>query len=146
MYFRPAQLSDIDQIFEVRFSVKENQLLDPSMVTKEDCVDYLNRKGKGWICLMENQIVGFGIVDLLDHNIWALFVRPEFAGKGIGKELLRLMVEWYFQRSTISLWLSTDEGTRAEIFYQKQGWRKVGHYKNTEIKLELTYHDWSHLK
>ena len=42
--------------------------------------------GKGWVCEIENRIVGFAIVDVVAHNVWALFVQPGFDGIGIGVE------------------------------------------------------------
>jgi len=50
-------------------------------------------RGKGWVCKVDGEVVGFAIVDLKEHNIWALFLRPEFEGMGIGKELHRLMID-----------------------------------------------------
>ncbi|WP_324371072.1 GNAT family N-acetyltransferase, partial [Pedobacter sp.] len=48
--------------------------------------------GRGWVCEIGSQIVGFSIVDLRERSVWALFVDPAFAEKGIGKELHRLMI------------------------------------------------------
>ena len=84
MLFREATKEDIKQIQVVRHSVKENVLSDPSIVTDEDCADYINIRGKGWVCEDDKTIVGFSIADLKDHNIWALFVKPEYEHKGIG--------------------------------------------------------------
>jgi GNAT superfamily N-acetyltransferase len=87
MIFREAQAPDIPQIQMVRNLVKENTLSDPGLVTDEDCENYLLNRGKGWVCEIENRIVGFAIVDVVDHNVWALFVHPEFEKKGIGGKL-----------------------------------------------------------
>jgi GNAT superfamily N-acetyltransferase len=65
------------------------------LVTDKDCVEYLTLRGKGWVCEMA-QLVGFAIADLIDNNIWALFVHPDFEGKGIGKTLHDMMLDWYF--------------------------------------------------
>ena len=92
MVFREAQTSDIKQIQIVRHSVKENVLSDPTLVTGKDCEEYLTVRGKGWICEVDNKVVGFAIVDLKDHNSWALFVRPEYEGVGIGKKLHEMML------------------------------------------------------
>jgi len=87
MIFREATLEDIRQIQTIRNSVKENMLSDPALVTDSDCADYLTLRGKGWVCMIENRLVGFSIVDLKDKNIWALFVQPGFENIGIGKKL-----------------------------------------------------------
>lgn len=143
MIFRTAELSDIEQIQVVRHLVKENTLSNPDLVPDKDVAYYITEKGKGWICEVDGQVVGFSIVDLEEKSIWALFVNPDFAEKGIGKELHRLMLDWYFQRTTDTVVLGTAPNTRAERFYSLQGWRSVGSYTNGETKFELSYTDWT---
>lgn len=142
MIFREALLTDIEQIFKVRFAVKENRLTDPSKVTVKDCEIYLKERGKGWVCEIANLIVGFCIIDLVDNNVWALFILPEYESKGIGKKLHQLMLDWYFKATDKAVWLGTDPGTRAELFYRMQGWVEVGLHGQREIKFEMTKSDW----
>ena len=82
------------------------------------------RRGKGWVCETDNKIIGFAIVSVLDNNVWALFLDPQFEGKGIGKKLHDEMMDWYFSQTDAGIWLSTAPGTRAEIFYRRAGWHK----------------------
>lgn len=145
MEFREAILSDLETIMDVRFSVKENVLSNRDLVTIADCEDFIFRRGNGWVCVVDEKVVGFSIVDLVENNIWALFVRPEFAQQGIGKQLHNLMLDWYFTQTQKTVWLGTDPGTRAETFYRKSGWQHVGMYGN-EYKFEMTYSDWNHQK
>ena len=142
MIFREATLEDIRQIQTIRNSVKENMLSDPALVTDSDCADYLTLRGKGWVCMIENRLVGFSIVDLKDKNIWALFVQPGFENIGIGKRLHGIMLEWYFNQTKETVWLGTAPGTRAEKFYRKAGWKEVGVHGKGEIKFEMSYNDW----
>ena len=142
MHFREATAQDIQQIQEIRHSVKENVLSNPALVTDEDCLDYITRRGKGWVCEIDNKIVGFAIADLQDHNIWALFVRPEFEGRRIGKILHNLMLNWYFTKTKETVWLSTAPGTRAEKFYRNCGWKEVGVHGKGEIKFEMSFDEW----
>jgi GNAT superfamily N-acetyltransferase len=137
--FREANISDIPGMMKVRMSVKENVLNNPDLVTEKDCEDYLTVYGKGWVCEMNNSIVGFSIVGLKQNNIWALFVDPEFERKGIGKKLHDLMMDWYFSRTKETVWLGTSPNTRAETFYQKAGWVKVGVVNKGETKFEMTW-------
>jgi GNAT superfamily N-acetyltransferase len=142
MNFREAHTNDIKQIQLVRNAVKENVLSNPGLVTDKDCVEYLTLRGKGWVCEADGIIVGFAIADLIDNNIWALFVHPEFEKNGIGKTLHDTMLEWYFNQQKEMVWLSTAPGTRAEKFYQIQGWKDVGLYGKGEIKFEMTKESW----
>ena len=124
---RAATIADIAQMQIVRHLVKENILSNPALVTDEDCEDYLTRKGKGWVCESNGSVIGFAVADLVDKNIWALFVHPEFEGRGIGKKLHNMMLDWYFNQTKQTVWLSTAPGTRAEKFYRK-GWLERGWY------------------
>lgn len=67
--FRIAELNDITRIQEIRNSVKENQLSDPGRVTDAICANFISRRGKGWVCIKEDSIIGFSIADLEDRNI-----------------------------------------------------------------------------
>jgi len=142
MIFREATTTDIPQIQLVRNSVKENVLSDPALVTDKDCEDYLLGRGKGWVCEIEGEVVGFAIADLIDHNVWALFVKPGFDKKGIGKKLHDDMLDWYFAQTDLTIWLGTASGTRAEGFYRKAGWSEVGIHGKGEIKFEMTASNW----
>jgi len=142
MIFREALIEDIKQIQVVRNSVKENTLSNPNLVTDEDCKEFMTVRGKGWVCEIDNQIVGFAIVDLKEHNIWALFLHPNFEKKGIGKVLHKIMLDWYFSQTKITVWLGTAFNTRAEQFYRKAGWTEVGMHGTKEIKFEMAYDNW----
>ncbi len=146
MIYREAKTEDIDAYMKVRMSVKENVLNNPALVTYEDNVEYLNVRGKGWVCETENTIVGFAIADLKDHNIWALFVQPEYEGKGISKQLHNLMLDWYFTQTKETVWLGTAPNTRAEKFYTKSGWTNVGVVNKGEVKFEMSYDEWKLLR
>ncbi|HEY5371089.1 MAG TPA: GNAT family N-acetyltransferase [Hanamia sp.] len=140
---REANIDDIQQIQIVRNSVKENTLSDPDLVTDEDCKEFITVRGKGWVCEIENKIVGFSIADLKDNNIWALFLKPEFEKQGIGQQLHDIMLDWYFKQTTNNVWLGTSPGTRAEMFYRKAGWTEIGTHGKDEIKFEMTFKEWT---
>jgi len=138
MIFREAKPGDIPQIQVVRNSVKENTLSDPGLVTDADCLEFITQRGKGWVCETDGKIVGFAIADLEEKNIWALFVDPEHEGKGIGRQLQKLMLAWYFAQGKDKVWLGTAPGTRAERFYRKSGWTENGTNGPKEIRFEMS--------
>ncbi|RAJ76585.1 ribosomal protein S18 acetylase RimI-like enzyme [Chitinophaga dinghuensis] len=146
MIIRAAVPADIPQIQFVRNAVKENTLSDPSLVTDKDCEAFITQRGKGWICEIGDQIIGFSIVDLQDNNIWALFVHPDFDKQGIGRRLHDVMLDWYFMQTQDPVWLGTSPNTRAATFYRKSGWKETGMHGKGEIKFEMTFAEWQHMK
>ena len=142
MIFREAETSDIPQLHSIRISVKENILPDPSIITESDYEQFLNIRGKGWLCEVDNTIAGFAIVDFKKNNIWALFVHPDFEGNGIGKKLQEIMLGYYFQNNIEKLWLGTAPGARAENFYRRSGWKETGIRPNGEVLFEMSFDDW----
>jgi GNAT superfamily N-acetyltransferase len=141
--FREATVDDIAQIQLVRNSVKENVLLNPDLVTDEQCLDFITNRGKGWICEIDSKIIGFSIVDLKERNVWALFINPDYERNGIGKQLQKIMLDWYFKQTSHNIWLGTDPKTRAEHFYRKSGWSEIGTHENGEIKFEMSKENWN---
>ncbi|MCO4293924.1 GNAT family N-acetyltransferase [Solitalea sp. MAHUQ-68] len=146
MLIREAQKEDIPQIQVVRNSVKENTLSNPDLVTDRDCEEFLFERGKGWVAEVNHVIVGFAIADLKEHNIWALFLHPDFEKQGIGKKLHSSMLDWYFSQTHEKVWLGTAPNTRAEMFYRKSGWKEVGMHGKGEIKFEMTFDNWNSLR
>lgn len=146
MIIREAIIEDISQIQVVRNTVTENTLSNPDLVTDKDCEEFITQRGKGWVCEINNRIEGFAIVDLKENNIWALFIHPKFEKQGIGKQLHDIMLDWYFKKTKIKVWLGTSPKTRAEIFYRKAGWTEVGIHGENEIKFEMSFEKWESLK
>ncbi len=142
MTFREAQIKDIPQIQIVRNSVRENTLSNPALVTDEHYLEFITQRGKGWVCEVDREVVGFSIVDLKENNIWALFLNPEFEKRGIGRKLHDLMLDWYFTQTRVPVWLGTSPNTRAEGFYRKAGWTEIGSHGEGEVKFEMSYEQW----
>ncbi len=137
MIYRRAISADIDAIFVVRFAVKENVLSNPARVTHQMCEDYLDTLGRGWVCEIDGRIVGFSYAAKADHSIWALFVLPDFEGRGIGKALLTLATDWLFEIGSQCVVLSTEANTRADRFYLAQGWTRGEMKDGVEVRYEL---------
>jgi len=146
MKIREAEIKDISRIQVVRNLVKENRLSNPALVPDSDVEDYMIRRGKGWVCEINDEVVGFAIADLIDNNIWALFIHPDFESIGIGKKLHDEMLNWYFSQTNKTVWLGTAPGTRAELFYRKAGWKEAGLHGKGEIKFEMTKEVWMSLQ
>lgn len=123
MSIRRATASDISEIHRVRSSVHENTLPDYNVITHESIREHLEELGRGWVYEHEGRIVGIVIVNRFEASLWALFVEPDFEGRGIGRALHDTMVAWVRSEGTRTLRLGTAPGTRAARFYEVAGWR-----------------------
>jgi GNAT superfamily N-acetyltransferase len=141
MRIRLASEADIGEMQRVRMQVRENRLLNAARVLPSDYHRMLTADGRGWVADIADRVVGFAIADLSRANIWALFVDPDFQGRGIGRGLHDKMVHWLFEAGVDPLWLSTEPGTRAEGFYEAAGWRRTG-FQEGELRFELSREAW----
>jgi GNAT superfamily N-acetyltransferase len=121
--FRKAAFDDIRHMTRIRLSVLENRLRDPTRITPQMYADFLEKDGRGWVALVDGEIVAFSYANRIDGSIWALFVEPRFEGQGLGKQLLSLAMDWLFALGFRQVTLSTGTHTRAAQFYTRLGWR-----------------------
>ena len=133
LVFREACLADITAMREIRAAVTENRLSDPERITVQMIEDYLTTLGKGWVCEQNGYVLGFSFAARKSQSIWALFVRPGHEGRGIGKQLLTLAADWLFADGAARVVLGTAPDTRADRFYQAQGWRRGELLTNGEV-------------
>jgi GNAT superfamily N-acetyltransferase len=135
---RQAIASDIAGMHRVRMAVHENKLSDPSRISEADYRDSIEKLGRGWVIENEGVIVAFAFGYTSDGSIWALFVDPEHEGKGYGKQLHEVMIDWLWSQGLTKLWLTTANNSRAEGFYAAMGWQQCGAPKNDNVRFELT--------
>jgi GNAT superfamily N-acetyltransferase len=139
--FRRAVSADIPAMSAIRLSVRENVLSDPARVTLQMYEDYLDQDGRGWVGEIDGVVVAFSYADRHKASIWALFVSPQHEGLGLGKALLGLAVGWLFELGHARVRLGTTPGTRADRFYQAQGWTRMpGHGGEVEYVLAHPAH------
>lgn len=137
MRLRVASVDDIPVLHRIRMAVAENRLADPARVTPADYVEHLALLGRGWIAERNGDALGFAIGRATDGNVWALFVDPAHANRGVGGALHDTMVDWLFAQGLPRLWLTTGSDTRAERFYRRRRWRPEGSSAADEIRLAL---------
>lgn len=136
---RIAAIADIDMIFDIRTSVKENHLSRPQLETMGITYETLGRAISAEPCLWLADVKGipaaFSMVDMKERCIFALFVRPEFEGRGLGRRLLEHAESRLFEHHRV-IWLETDEASRANGFYQKMGRQAVEKRLDGDIRFE----------
>jgi ribosomal protein S18 acetylase RimI-like enzyme len=130
---RPALIDDVRAMHALRMSVRENRLSEPARVTEADYAQHLAQAGTSWVAEVDQCIAGFAIADLPSRSIWALFVKRELEGRGIGRALLQQVTRSLAAAGPGLIHLSTEAGTRAERLYVAAGWTRAGLLPNGEV-------------
>lgn len=140
-HIRLATPKDIEAIFAIRTSVKENHLsreqLTEMGITSEIIRDTILTAPCLWIAEVDGTPVGFSMADLEEGSVFAMFLFPEFEGLGLGRRLMEKVEETLFKHHP-KIWLETSSDSRAYNFYQKLGWHVVEQLKDGDVKFEKT--------
>jgi GNAT superfamily N-acetyltransferase len=132
---RRARPDDHARVTEIRNSVRENVLRDPSRVTAAD-YKWFERNPGVWVWEENGRILGFSAADTRDGTIWALFIDPGHEGRGIGRALFARACDVLRETGHKTASLTTQPGSRADRFYQRAGWKVVG----TSARGERIFH------
>jgi len=139
--FREASGADMPGIARVRTSVTENHLTTEQLaqrgITNASVAASLLVDRKGWVAERAREIVAFSMADRGDGSIFALFVLPEYEGRGLGNRLLDLALQWLWDEGAELVWLTTSPDTRAARFYGRRGWVPTGMVPSGDMRLEL---------
>ena len=98
---------------------------------------YVIRGSRGWVVEWQGTIVAFAIGNSENGSIWALFTEPDHEGQGYGRQLHDITVAWLWEQGHRQLWLTTEQGTRAERFYRAAGWKRIGEDSGDEVRFGL---------
>jgi GNAT superfamily N-acetyltransferase len=128
---REGRSSDMGQITQVRTSVIENHLSVEQMravgITPISIIkDMEDGSLACWVAEEDGRIVAFAMADKRDGNIFALFVLPQYEGRGLGGALLANCESWLKAQGFTQAKLNTGRDTKAYRFYLAHGWRKTG--------------------
>ncbi len=138
---RLATLGDIDTLFAIRTSVVQNHLSREQMsdlgITPQVLADSIRQAPCVWLAEVEGQPVAFSMVDLSTGEVFAMFVLPAYEGLGLGRRLMAVAEAALFERHE-TLFLITDgrDEIRANGFYQRLGWSKVGAVEGDDVRYQ----------
>jgi GNAT superfamily N-acetyltransferase len=133
---RQATRDDIPALWDVRYTARENTLRR-RVVTDEDVRREIEDTGRGWVVEQDGIIIAFAIGNWASGNVWALFVHPDFEGRGHGSRLHDTMIRWLWSQGVKTLWLTTGAKTQARKFYESKGWHDMGLIDNGDVRYEL---------
>jgi putative acetyltransferase len=83
-------------------------------------MDWKIRELEIWIAEISETVIGWGAIR--DDRIEGLYVAPEFAGQGVGTELLGLLEELMCARGIPTAY--ADASSNSEVFYLRRGYER----------------------
>ncbi len=140
---RAAGPSDVPVLFDVCLSVTENAMTLEELagvgVTLESVRAALEADARAWLAEVNGEPAAFAMADNGEGCVFAMFVRPGFEGRGLGRALMAEAERCLF-RDHGTIWLNTgaDADIRAHGFCRRLGWRMAGSAGDGELRYEKT--------
>jgi GNAT superfamily N-acetyltransferase len=106
-------------------------------VTEASIVEMISASSCGWVAVVNNEIVGFSLVDVPNAALFAAFMLPAYEGNGVGTRLVAVAERELFKHHSV-IWLETDKRSRAAGFYQRLGWGNERATEGSEFGLQST--------
>lgn len=133
---RLAEPVDVSALFHVRTSVRENHVsrerLAELSITDDSVSEMIYASPCAWVAVLNDEIVGFSMIDVADGSLFAVFVLPAHEGKGLGTQLVLVAEDELFKHHS-EIWLETDKDSRAAGFYRHLGWAASAWQRETKF-------------
>lgn len=131
--YRPAEPQDAQECIRIRALTRENAISEQSLaefgITASSWSEGIRaREYLGHVCLDGTQMVGYCFGAAESGEVLVLALLPSYEHKGIGRHLLRSVIEGLHALGHDRLFLgcSPDPGVRSHGFYRRLGWLSTG--------------------
>lgn len=135
---RPATVDDVAAMFQVRLAVTENRMTRDALaavgVTPDSIAEAIRSAPCAWVATTEGEVAGFAMVDLDSACLFALFVRSNHEGRGMGSALCQVCEQALFAQHEVA-WLETAKTSRAARLYRHLGWGNESDIGDGDIRL-----------
>lgn len=145
MNIRVARPDDIDTLFTIRTSVRENYQSREEIaelgITSESVTKMLAWDCCAWIAEIEARSVGFSIANATEKTIFGVFILPSFECRGAGRALMQAAEDWLWSRGVDEIWLVTGNNPtlRAYGFYLHLNWMPTGVESDRAFRGEMKF-------
>ena len=131
--YRAAHANDAPECVTLRARTRQNAVsaerLKAFGITAESWAEDIRRGVlPGYVCLAGERVIGYCFGARESGEVVVLALLPEFENQGIGKALLKRVVEELKRSGFKRLFLgcSPDPSTRSHGFYRQLGWQSTG--------------------
>jgi len=139
IHIRLATEADVEAVFHIRTSVRENHLsleeMEAMGITPDAIREAIMAEPCAWLAEADGGAVGFAMVNAVEGCVFAAFVLPEREGRGLGRRLMAEAEASLFRQHE-TIWLETDGRSRASGFYAHLGWKPTASYENGDVRFE----------
>jgi GNAT superfamily N-acetyltransferase len=135
MEYRPATPADAPECIRLRGLTRENaisaqELASLGITDQSWAEDVQSRVVLGFVCTQARQMAGYCFGASETGEVVVLALLPDHEGRGIGRELMNLVVAELRALGHRRLFLgcSPDPSVRSHGFYRHLGWRSTGSF------------------
>jgi len=128
MELKRAKLNNLEELTRMNIQLRIDEKMDNVMTegeVRKRIGEFLNSGTYEVIlCSHENEIIGYGVMKVQAKPLYLrqLFIKPEFRGKGFGKEFLGKLIEYYETETIdIEVMVWNDPAIR---FYEEFGFKR----------------------
>ena len=138
---RMATVDDVESLFEIRTSVVQNHLsreqMDALGITAQVLRSAINEGPCIWLAEVDQWPVAFSMIDRAEGEVFAMFVRPAFENRGLGRVLMAAAeAELFKAHERIVLVTDGRQEIRANGFYQRLGWSVFERVDAQDVRYE----------
>jgi ribosomal protein S18 acetylase RimI-like enzyme len=150
--YRSATPADARDCIRLRGLTRENAISEDwlasvGITTESWAKDIQDGASPGFVCVAEDEMAGYCFGSSKTGEVLVLAMHPNYENRGIGRELLRLVIACLQEQGHERLFLgcSPDPSVRSYGFYRHVGWSSTGTFdENGDEVLEYRHHAGPH--
>ena len=128
---------EIKMNYHIEVLPDDMSTLDFASIIVDEFAFFSPPEGISYLIYLDEQVAGMGALRILSKNIGEItrmYVRPEYRGKGLGKQLLEQLLKKGEEFGFSTIYLNTAHFMKnAQKMYTRFGFIKRGEYPESEL-------------